>query len=278
VGTTRSTGAKGLGLPNPAVANCMPKWNLLITRRSKARKPLASAPPIGPIASSKEIEKGCEQQGNKGWWLSCREWMILGEAPEPRHPEALEIKFGGRHGGDSLGRSSYVESGRAAPRKPYAWEFPARLGAVYRRTRKPQIGLSLQEARLVLVALHCGVVQDQVKAYDAYWCPCRECGRYRRIKDWRPRVFDTSLGTIRVNGSAGLACPCEPEQIDEDGEIAEYRETLPYREPAVRRLSGGVVPVRLNWGSLPYRGAAARVSVSCAGRGSCRTCAFAGRR
>jgi hypothetical protein len=62
-------------------------------------------------------------------------------------------------------------------------------------------GLSLQEARVVLGALQSAVVQDQVNAYDAYRRPGLECGRYRRIKDWRPRVFDTALGLVQVKDS-----------------------------------------------------------------------------
>jgi len=36
------------------------------------------------------------------------------------------------------------------------------------------IGLSLQEARVVLGALQSAVVQSQVKAHDAYRRPCAE--------------------------------------------------------------------------------------------------------
>jgi len=83
-------------------------------------------------------------------------------------------------------------------------------------------GLALQEARVLLGALQRAVVQDQVNAYDAYRRPCLDCGRYRRIKEWRPRVFDTALGTVRVRVPRVLACLCEPEPLDEDGEVAGY--------------------------------------------------------
>jgi hypothetical protein len=63
-------------------------------------------------------------------------------------------------------------------------DIPERPGAA--DAKLADFGLSLQEARLVLGALQRAAVHDQVKAYDAYRRPCSECGRYRRIKDWRP--------------------------------------------------------------------------------------------
>ena len=48
-------------------------------------------------------------------------------------------------------------------------------------------GLSIAEARQLLVELQRSVAQDQICAYDARRRCCRYCGAYRPIKDWRPR-------------------------------------------------------------------------------------------
>ena len=80
--------------------------------------------------------------------------------------------------------------------EPIALASRLRLGGA--DAKPADFGLSLQEARVLLGALQRAVVQDQVNAYDAYRRPCLDCGRYRRIKEWRPRVFDTALGTVRV--------------------------------------------------------------------------------
>ncbi|MCC8396876.1 hypothetical protein LJ656_30300 [Paraburkholderia sp. MMS20-SJTR3] len=50
-------------------------------------------------------------------------------------------------------------------------------------------GLSLTEGRQLLEALQQLVAQDQINAYDKLRRNCRECGGYRRIKDWRSRAF-----------------------------------------------------------------------------------------
>ena len=109
------------------------------------------------------------------------------------------------------------------------------------------------------------VVQDQVNAYDAYRRPCLDCGRYRRIKEWRPRVFDTALGTVRVRVPRILACLCEPEPLDEDGEVAEYRETLcPIENLLPRRVKPEMSYLCARAGAtLTYRSAADRVGELC---------------
>ncbi|MEZ0606333.1 hypothetical protein ACAX43_30030 [Paraburkholderia sp. IW21] len=56
-------------------------------------------------------------------------------------------------------------------------------------------GLSLAEGRQLLATLQKLVTRDQINAYDKLR---RECGRYRRIKDWRSRIFSTALGRVQV--------------------------------------------------------------------------------
>ena len=77
-------------------------------------------------------------------------------------------------------------------------------------------GLSMSEGRDLLRALQGVVAQDQIVAYDIHWRYCRHCGRYRRIKDWRARVFATGLGEIHVRVPRVVSCLCTPEPLDDD--------------------------------------------------------------
>jgi hypothetical protein len=67
------------------------------------------------------------------------------------------------------------------------------------------------------------VTQDQIHAYDAQRRCCRHCGRYRRIKDWRRRVFATALGSVRVRVPRVISCLCTPELMDDNDESADLR-------------------------------------------------------
>jgi len=62
-------------------------------------------------------------------------------------------------------------------------------------------GLSLVEGRQILAALEQLVAQDQINAYDRLRRNSRECGSYRRIKDWRSRTCATAIGKIRLGGT-----------------------------------------------------------------------------
>lgn len=59
-------------------------------------------------------------------------------------------------------------------------------------------GLSMSEGKILLASLQRAVVQDQIRPYDVQRRCCRHCGQYRRIKDWRPRIFATALGSVMV--------------------------------------------------------------------------------
>ena len=79
-----------------------------------------------------------------------------------------------------------------------------------------EFGLSMSEARSLLSSLQQVVAQDQIRAYDARRRRCRHCGRYRRIKDWRPRVFAIALGNATVRVPRVISCLCAPEPLDEN--------------------------------------------------------------
>jgi hypothetical protein len=107
-------------------------------------------------------------------------------------------------------------------------------------------GLSLAEAREMLVALQHAVVHDQIVAFDAQRRHCRHCGRYRRIKDWRPRVFTTSLGEIRVRVPRVISCLCTPEPLDENDDPTDFRYSECSIEPLLpgRRTPEVFLPLR----------------------------------
>ena len=76
-------------------------------------------------------------------------------------------------------------------------------------TAKPaDFGLSIPEARALLASLQRVVGQDQIHAYDAERRPCRHCGAYRRMKDWRSRSFATGLADISVRVPRVISCLC----------------------------------------------------------------------
>jgi hypothetical protein len=75
-------------------------------------------------------------------------------------------------------------------------------------------GLSAREGRELLIALQGTIAQDQIVAYDIERRYCRQCGCYRRIKDWRPRVFATALGEVHVRVPRVVSCLSTPEPLD----------------------------------------------------------------
>lgn len=87
-------------------------------------------------------------------------------------------------------------------------------------------GLSMLEGRELLRTLQSVVAQDQIVAYDIQRRHCRHCGTYRQIKDWRPRVFMTALGKVRVRVPRVVSCLCTDEPLDDDDEpVANIRDS-----------------------------------------------------
>jgi len=93
-------------------------------------------------------------------------------------------------------------------------------------------GLSIVEGRLLLRTLQTAIAQDQVVAYDLHRRHCRHCGAYRQIKDWRPRVFTTGLGEIRVRVPRVVSCLCTPDPLDDHDESRDLR----YSESPIETL------------------------------------------
>lgn len=84
-------------------------------------------------------------------------------------------------------------------------------------------GLSIVEGRELLSALQQLVVEDQIRAYDTDRRCCRHCGKYRRIKDWRSRLFATGLGQVAVKVPRVISCLCTPEPLDDNDDPAQLR-------------------------------------------------------
>lgn len=101
--------------------------------------------------------------------------------------------------------------------------------ATFRRPVKgataADFGLSIAEGRELLVALQRSIAQSQIHAYDSHRRRCRHCGAYGRIKDWRPRMFATGLGEIRVRVPRVISCLCTPEPLDDDDDPASLRNS-----------------------------------------------------
>jgi hypothetical protein len=122
-------------------------------------------------------------------------------------------------------------------------------------------GLSLAEGQELLRQLQTLVTQDQIRAYDGSRRHCRRCGRYRRIKDWRARQFDTALGHVDVRVPRVMSCLCTPEPLDDKGEPIDLRFSECSIEPL---LPGRTTPEVAYWCarkgvSYPYRSAARQV-------------------
>jgi hypothetical protein len=123
-------------------------------------------------------------------------------------------------------------------------------------------GLSLAEGRQLLAALQQLVAQDQINAYDKLRRNCRECGCYRRIKDWRSRTFSTALGRVQVKVPRVVSCLCTPEPYDDNGDSIGLRFSECSIEPLLptRRTPELTYLCAKHGASVSYREAARSVA------------------
>ena len=123
-------------------------------------------------------------------------------------------------------------------------------------------GLARAEGQALLTSLQSVVTQKQVFAYDERRRHCRHCGRYRRIKDWRPRVVDTALGRVQLRVPRVLSCLCTPEPLDYNDDPIDLR----YTECSIEALLPKRKTPELSYlcarqgATLPYRSAAMHVA------------------
>ena len=129
------------------------------------------------------------------------------------------------------------------------------------RATAADFGLSRAEGQTLLANLRGVLTQQQVYAYDERRRHCRHCGRYRRIKDWRPRVVDTALGRVQLRVPRVLSCLCTPEPLDDNDDPIDLRYSeCPIESLLPKRKTPELTYLCARQGAtLPYRPAALHV-------------------
>jgi hypothetical protein len=75
--------------------------------------------------------------------------------------------------------------------------------------RLEHIGLSLAEAKTLLLELQRQVVSRQIAAFLATRATCPNCGRLRGMKDHKSVVFRTLFGKLELASPRLRRCPCQ---------------------------------------------------------------------
>ena len=79
--------------------------------------------------------------------------------------------------------------------------------------RLEHIGLSLGEAKALLLELQRQVVTRQIAAFLAARAACPSCGRPRGIKDHKAILFRTLFGNLELASPRLRRCPCQQEGL-----------------------------------------------------------------
>ena len=96
------------------------------------------------------------------------------------------------------------------------------------------LGLKLEDAKDLLGQLQIAVVNAQVEDISQAHRPCLNCGRTRRLHDYRTKVLDTLFGRFRVRVPRLRTCSCEE---GERGSISPFAQLFPDRAtPELLRL------------------------------------------
>ena len=74
--------------------------------------------------------------------------------------------------------------------------------------RPEQLGLTLAEAKALLLELQRQVLSRQIAAFLASRTPCPACGRSRGVKDHKTIVFRTLFGKLELASPRLRRCPC----------------------------------------------------------------------
>ena len=75
--------------------------------------------------------------------------------------------------------------------------------------RAEQLGLSLQEAKALLLPVQRQVLNCQITAFLASRVSCPTCGRPRGVKDHKTIVFRTAFGKLELASPRLRSCPCQ---------------------------------------------------------------------
>lgn len=75
--------------------------------------------------------------------------------------------------------------------------------------RPEHLGLTLAEAKALLLELQWQVLNRRLAAFLASRAPCPTCGRRRGVKDHKAIVFRTLFGKLRLASPRLRRCPCQ---------------------------------------------------------------------
>jgi hypothetical protein len=76
--------------------------------------------------------------------------------------------------------------------------------------RPEQLGLTLHEAKNLLLAVQRLILNCQLATFLAARVPCPTCGRPRGVKDHKTIVFRTLFGKLELASPRLRRCPCQP--------------------------------------------------------------------
>jgi hypothetical protein len=107
--------------------------------------------------------------------------------------------------------------------------------------RLEHIGLSLAEAKALLLELQRQVVTRQIAAFLATRAACQSCGRRRGIKDHKTIVFRTLFGNLELVSPRLRRCPCQ-----HDGQAS----TSPLVELLTEHTAPELLYLESKWSSL----------------------------
>jgi hypothetical protein len=99
------------------------------------------------------------------------------------------------------------------------------LGELNKSQERPeQWGLTLAEARVLLLEVQRQILGHQIAAFLASRTPCPTCGRRRGVKDHKTIVFRTLFGKLELASPRLRRCPC---QHDGQASVSPLVELLP---------------------------------------------------
>src|SRR5438128_4280294 len=75
--------------------------------------------------------------------------------------------------------------------------------------RLEHLGLTLAEAKALLLELQRQILNRQIAAFLASRVPCPTCGRARGIKEHQTSVFRTLFGKLDLASPRLRRCPCQ---------------------------------------------------------------------
>ena len=111
--------------------------------------------------------------------------------------------------------------------------------------RLEHVGLSLGEAKTLLVELQRQVVTRQIAAFLTTRAACPSCGRTRGIKDHKTVVFRALFGNLQLPSPRLRRCPCQ-----HDGQSS----TSPLLELLPEHTAPELVYLESKWSSLASYG------------------------